>query len=86
MFRREFYGDVPAGEPAYIRDIGLGKETKFKYPWNPQNSPSMCEEAQIQYDTIEPKPLPGEENYRAYWNWDWKYLGPDCNEFIFSKV
>ena len=26
-------------------DLGLGKETRFYYPWNPKDSPSICKEA-----------------------------------------
>ena len=28
-----------------LEDLGLGKETKFEYPWHPGGSPSICYDA-----------------------------------------
>ena len=34
-----------------LRDLGLGKETQFLYPWNPSASPDMCENINERKDT-----------------------------------
>ena len=74
--RNKYYGAVNTLEPASIRDLGLGKETNFKYPWNPSDSPIICEKAQ---ELLAPG---GDE----YWNSVGGYPGAKCNEFIFSQA
>ena len=55
----------------FLHDLGLGKETNFKYPWRPDGSPDFCEEA---------------ENFLAgSWN-PLGFPEKKCNEFIFTRA
>ena len=62
-----------------LRDLGLGKETNFAYPWRPDNSPNMCWNA---HNSFEPNA----------WNDDGTtddkddFIGEKCNEFIFTRA
>ena len=58
-----------------LRDLGMGKETSFSYPWRPDKSPNFCknatqfiDDAYIEYNSEEGNP------------------GKACNEFIFTRA
>ena len=68
-------------EPALIRDLGLGKETNFKYPWNPKTSPIICKQAQQKYGSG--------SNNQDFWvdlGGGKGYPGEKCHEYIFTKA
>ena len=57
-----------------LRDLGLGKETNFAYPWRPDSplTPNFCQEA---------------ENFQSdSWNSGEMFPGDNCNEFIFTRA
>ena len=71
-----------------LRDLGLGKETQFSYPWNPSNSPSMCEKAlefldgDLWIDTID-------KDGKIMKDYNGKIIknpGEACNEFVFTRA
>ena len=73
-----------------LRDLGMGKETSFSYPWRPDKSPNFCqnadkrsgpggfvEDAYIEYP-------PGYNGGLVEWT---EYRpGKACNEFIFTRA
>ena len=75
--REDYQNAINPNEPNYIGDLGLGKETRFKYPWNPSSSPEICKLAQNQL---------GSTTGKVYWDYAGNYPGQDCNQFIYSKM
>ena len=63
-----------------LRDLGLGKETQFSYPWYPDpNANSLCEKAKSYTADKFPDSV-GNLFYE-----DGK-PAKDCNEFVFTRV
>ena len=66
--------DTKAESDMLLRDLGLGKETNFAYPWRPDSplTPNFCEEA---------------ENFQSdSFNANGMFPGDNCNEFIFTRA
>ena len=66
--------DTKAESDMLLRDLGLGKETNFAYPWRPDSplTPNFCEEA---------------ENFQSdSFNSAEMFPGDNCNEFIFTRA
>ena len=61
-------------ENKLLRDLGLGRETNFKYPWRPDQSPipEMCKD-----------PINGVNDM---WDTGSNIPGTGCNEFIFTRA
>ena len=53
-------------------DLGIDKEKRFSYPWNPTKSPIFCEDAK-EFETTEFEYYKNNEPTEA------------CNEFIFTR-
>ena len=73
--------ETEAQADQFLRDLGLGKETNFNYPWRPDGSPMFCKDADFLAETWKDTSFTfeGETIERGY---------PDknCNEFIFTRA
>ena len=56
-----------------LSDLGIGKFTPLQYPWNPKNSPNMCQQINLTVDAT------GAEDVKGI------YPHPNCTEFVFTK-
>ena len=64
-----------------LRDLGLGKETHFQYPWRPDGSPDLCADAHADFSSgssITIKDATGKVIDA--------FPGRQCNEFIFTRA
>ena len=59
-----------------LSDLGIGKFVPIQYPWNPKNSPNLCNNAGKAVDET------GEVNANKDKN---IYPGTGCDEFVFTK-
>ena len=72
-------------------DLGIGKETEFYYPWNPSDSPNICERAneglgKYQYKIIKPSvQLLKVWIFIGIKAYDGDNPTPVCNEFAFTR-
>ena len=56
-----------------LSDLGIGKFVPIQYPWNPANSPNMCQDLGMAVNQDGVKDDKG------------SYPSPDCHEFLFTK-
>ena len=64
-------------KPDYrLSDLGIGKFVPIQYPWNPKNSPNLCNNAGKAVDETGQKNADNNKNI---------YPSPDCDEFVFTK-
>ena len=64
-------------KPNYrLSDLGIGKFVPIQYPWNPKNSPNLCNNAGKAVDETGQKNADSDKNI---------YPAPDCDEFVFTK-
>ena len=56
-----------------LSDLGIGKFAPIQYPWNPKNSPNMCQQIGMAVDADGTQTLDG------------SYPHPDCHEFLFTR-
>ena len=78
IFRQTYETD--AGRETYVdkgnlrlSDLGIGKFIPLQYPWNPKNSPNMCQQIGLAVDETGAQAVDG------------SYPHPDCHEFLFTR-
>ena len=80
----EFKDETPQRDQLLmlLRDLGMGKETQFRYPWRPDKSPDFCKNADNQHGGWM------KDAYIEFNTEDGKkgYPGKACNEFIFTRA
>ena len=71
-----------------LRDLGMGKETSFLYPWRPDKSPNFCQNADKRSGGfVEDAYIEFPEGYNGGQVEETEYRpGKACNEFIFTRA